>query len=458
MAPVARARPAPPAGGQTMSDVTPGGSSAAAPRASTGWKGWMVSVFLVFATIVLAAACVFVLSAVVTQGRLSSITIDGINISIRRLVAVGDQWATTRDKIRDELQLRNDALNKRIQLATRATNATADLADKNVHLTEMLRLLHRRVDATEPAVAAVVGKDFASQLGAVEEAKPQLHTDHPELDGYVAEILKVHQDYMQAERTKDAAAADLAAIEEAIREWSDNIDGDTKNLNATFDLIKVGMDPPSRQKVDNALYELFFNRQFTTQITTSFVTMQPDNLTLLLVILMGVLGSALQITHAYCVKKQPITFGEYLVRISLGAITALVMFIVAKAGVPVITDTARLGGDAPINPYVVAFLAIISGLLSEQALANVQQQGMRFLGQGPAGPDRWARRDLTPELVAQPGLSPASLADVLGVDETTAADMLKGAQKMNADEQKLVAVYLRGEPRDLFTDIPPRSK
>jgi len=434
-------------------------TASGAPRtAAAGWKGWIVSLFLVFATVVLAAACIFVLSAVVTQGRLSSITIDGVPLSIRRLVAIGDEWAATRDKIRDELRLRNDALNKRIQIATRATNATADLADKNQHLTEMLKLLHRRVDATEPAIAAVVGKDFASQLGAIEEGKPQLHTDHPELDGYVAEILKTHQDYMQAERTKDAAAGDLQSIEQSIKDWSDNIDGDTKSLHATFDLIKVGIDAPSREKVENALYELFFNRQLTTQVTTSFVTMEPDNLTLLLVILMGVLGSALQITHAYCVKKQAITFAAYLVRISLGAITALVMFIVAKAGVPVITDTSRLGGEAPINPYVVAFLAIISGLLSEQALANVQVQGMRFLGQGPAGPDRWARRDLTPELAAQPELSPASLAEILGVDEATADDMLKGKQKMDADEQKLVAVYLRADPRDLFTDIPPPGK
>ncbi len=440
-----------------MADTAATGSGA--PRtAAAGWRGGVVSVFLVFATVALAAGCIFVLSAVVTQGRLSSIAIDGVPLSIRRLVAIGDQWATTRDKIHDEIGLRNDALNKRIQIATRATSAATDLADKDEHLTEMLKLLHRRVDATEPAIAAVLGKDFASQLGAIEEGKPQLHTDHPELDAYVADILKVHQDYMQAERGKDAAAGDLQAIEQSIKQWSDNIDGDTKSLNGTFDLIKVNLDGPSRDKVENALYELFFNRQLTTQVTTSFITMEPDNLTLLLVILMGVLGSALQITHAYCVKKQAITLAEYLVRISLGAITALVMFIVAKAGVPVITDTSRLGGDAPINPYVVAFLAIISGLLSEQALANVQAQGMRFLGQGPAGPDRWARRDLTPELVAQPGLSPASLAEVLGVAATTADDMLKGKQKMDTDEQKLVAVYLRADPRDLFTDIPPPGK
>jgi hypothetical protein len=130
------------------------------------------------------------------------------------------------------------------------------------------------------------------------------------------------------------------------------------------------------------------------------------------------------------------------------------MFIVAKAGVPVITDATRLGGDAPINPYFVAFLAIVSGLLSENALANVQQQGEKLLGRGAAGPDRWARRDLTPELSA-PGLSLAALASHLGVSETIAAAMLKGEERLDAQAQKVVALYLRADPRDVFTDMPP---
>jgi lambda repressor-like predicted transcriptional regulator len=130
------------------------------------------------------------------------------------------------------------------------------------------------------------------------------------------------------------------------------------------------------------------------------------------------------------------------------------MFIVAKAGIPVVTDTSKLGGDAPINPYFVAFLAIVSGLLSENALANVTAQGEKFLGQGAAGPDRWARADLTPELQGQ-GLSLAALASHLGVTETVAAVMLKGEQKIDPAGQKIIAIYLRKDLRDLFTDIPP---
>jgi lambda repressor-like predicted transcriptional regulator len=273
----------------------------------------------------------------------------------------------------------------------------------------------------------------------------------------VSGIVGAYDDYMAALSSSRTATAQLEAIEQAIKDLSASIDSDNNSLNSLFDTIKKGLDPASREKIENALYELFFDRQVTTRISTGFITMEPDNLTLLLVVMMGVLGSSLQMTHAYCVRYQAITMSAYLLRISLGAITALVMFIVAKAGVPVVTDASRLGGDAPINPYFVAFLAIVSGLLSESALANVQAQGERLLGPGGAGPDRWARRDLTPELQAQ-GLSLAALASHLGVSERVATAMVEGEEKLDAQAQKVVALYLRADPRDLFTDMPPPGK
>ncbi|MFH7813350.1 hypothetical protein ACH0C8_15675, partial [Acetobacter lovaniensis] len=93
-------------------------------------------------------------------------------------------------------------------------------------------------------------------------------------------------------------------------------------------------------------------------------------------------------THSYFMKNEKQDIGGYFQRVAVGAMTALVIFIVAKAGVPVIADTSRLGGDAPINPYLVSFLAIISGLLSENAIANIQAQGRRYLGADGGGPKR----------------------------------------------------------------------
>jgi hypothetical protein len=439
------------AGDTGRSRPSNGGNTAAA-RA----RMW-ISLTLVFATVLLAISCIFLLSSVLSQARLSSITIDGVSLSVRRLVAVGDQWSTNRDQIRKEMQLRSQARNNRIRRDAGATNAENKLAAQKEYLDNLLATLHRRVDVIEPAIAAVNGKPYPDQIGAIQEARPHLHADHPELDADLAELVKAYADYTSAERARDAAKAELQVMEQSIKDLSDAIDNDTKSLNSVLDLIKPGIDAASREKVENALYELFFNRRIMTRINTALITMEPDNLTLLLVILMGVLGSALQITHAYCVKNQPMSVTAYFLRISLGAITALVMFIVAKAGVPVIADASRLGGDAPINPYFVAFLAIISGLLSENALANVQNQGMKFLGQGAGGPDRWARRDLTPDLQAQ-NLSLATLAGYLGVSEETATAMLSGGKQMDTDTQKLVAIYLRADMRDLFTDIPPPGK
>ena len=36
-----------------------------------------------------------------------------------------------------------------------------------------------------------------------------------------------------------------------------------------------------------------------------------------------------------------------------------------------------------------------------------------------------------------------------------AAAMVQGTEKLDAQAQKLTAIYLRADPRDLFTDMPP---
>ena len=94
----------------------------------------------------------------------------------------------------------------------------------------------------------------------------------------------------------------------------------------------------------------------------------------------------MQVTNAYFKSGVSGTLGGYFLRLSVGALAALIIFIVAKAGVPIVADFSRLGGDAAINPYFVSFLAIISGLLSENAIANIQEQGTRFLGAATEGP------------------------------------------------------------------------
>ena|SRR5436190_19562186 len=131
------------------------------------------------------------------------------------------------------------------------------------------------------------------------------------------------------------------------------------------------IDPPTRARIENAFFELHSNGPLGRLIHT-MLRLPPKMMSLVLVMLMGILGSSLQLTHQLFVRNETESIGVYALRLSLGAITALVIFIVVKAGVPIVADASKLGGDTPINPYFVSFLAIISGLMSEKGIASLR--------------------------------------------------------------------------------------
>lgn len=183
--------------------------------------------------------------------------------------------------------------------------------------------------------------------------------------------------------------------------------------------------------------------------------MTPDTLTLVLVIMMGILGSSLQMTYALMRQHRVESVGTYFLRISVGAITALVIFIVAKAGVPVIADASRLGGDAPINPYFVSFLAIISGLMSENAILSVQTQGARFFGaEATSEPKRWARQDLRQAFEAA-NRDPERVKRLLQASNDEFEGWVSGSEPIPPNVQMIIAGVLQTPPRDIYTDIPP---
>jgi hypothetical protein len=294
-------------------------------------------------------------------------------------------------------------------------------------------------------------------MGHLRAAKARLLSGRADLASTVAALENTYENLQALEKARDEAQVNLDVVLQRIKLAQDALAEHSKGLNAIFDLIKPNIEKDSRARVENAMHELYFDATFSTQILKQFVTIPTDVLTLMLVIAMGVLGSSMQVNFATLVKNQTVTISGYVMRLTVGALTALVIFIVAKAGVPVIADTSRFGGDAPINPYLVSFLAIISGLMSENAIASVQAQGTRFFGAGVGGPDRWVRTDMTGDL-AREDLSLSAIAGHLDVSEASATAKLKGAEKLNPEQQKALALYLRRDPRDLYTDIaPPES-
>lgn len=426
-----------------------------AGRSDVGQRIWVISALLVSLTLTVAAVSVVVLSSTLTQTRLSAISVDGVSISIWKLNSIGREWAAIRHLIRDQSNDLGRAQRQRIEVTARYTGAQENFAAQETDLKQMLEEFYHRIKGVDPQLAALIeNKPYPAQLGHIRGAKEALHAAHPEVDAAIAAIEAAGVALAKSERDRDAAGLDKKVVEQKIKDLTSGIDQDTKALDTVFNLVKPNLDSASRARIENALYELYFEPGITSRVMRHFITTETDILTLSLVILMGVLGSALQMTYAYFIKNQAVSLGAYVLRLSVGAITALVIFIVAKAGVPVIADASRFGGEAPINPYLVSFLAIISGLLSENAIASVQAQGAKFFGTGTDGPDRWMRTDLSGELQAQK-LSLSDLAHYLGISEDTAAGKIKGDDKIEPAEQKVIAIYLRRSPRDIFTDIPP---
>jgi lambda repressor-like predicted transcriptional regulator len=458
----------------------------AAPAASTprdadrrgGPRRWLASAAIGTFTILVAAICIILLSSTLTQTRLTGLAIDGVGIGIRKLDNIGQQWAQLRRQRDDQQSALAASELKRLPFVGPKAAFDKAFATSRAETEAALAGFYHRIKAAQPDLVKLASlihqRSHDDQVGIIRGAKDQLRKDHPELEDAIKSIEAGYEAQRRARQRRAEVDAQIAGPEEEIKLHSAAIAATEKKLDRLFDLIKAKLEDADRLKVENAFYELNLHKSVVTadpsqpwysRLGTSIVggfatvlrgllTMQPDLLTLFLVIFMGVLGSALQISHAYFMKNQVQTIGGFFQRISVGAMTALVIFIVAKAGVPVLADPSRLAGDAPINPYFISFLAIISGLLSENAIANIQAQGARLFGGGAAGPNRWTRGDLTGELEKK-GVTIDDLAGYLGIDKETATDLLKGKKAIEPAQQKLITVALRMDPREIYTDIAP---
>jgi hypothetical protein len=183
-----------------------------------------------------------------------------------------------------------------------------------------------------------------------------------------------------------------------------------------------------------------------------------DMLVLLLVISMGILGSALHLLAVFVKNEtggpdESLSFGEYPLRLAFGAVTAIVVFIVAKAGIPILADTAKLGGGAPINPYFVSFLAIVSGLMSDRAFEAIRGMATNLLRGGGDLSQRYTRANLD-EALKQAGRPIDGLAQVLGLSAEDTKKLFSGRDLVPPDRQRLISAYLNQPVRDLFSDMP----
>ncbi|NPU63606.1 hypothetical protein HL667_01180 [Bradyrhizobium sp. 83012] len=404
---------------------------------------------LSFSALVCALAVIF-LAATLSQGRLASVLVNGINVSIWRLDAVQAQWQSLqaleverRDILRKAERLVAEAQYAQIKLAP-------ELAAAKLRALSAARNLAQQASDVVPGLADDVGRlddlskiadRFTREQSKFADFKDSLSDFRSKYEAHEATLVEANR----RDKDYDAASAEVKRLAEEIAATRSSIDG----------IISFGqpaLDATTKGRIENALYELspttFFGEMFR-----KIVTLQPDILTLCLVVLMGVLGGSLQIASSFFSAEGRVSPGNYFLRLGFGAVTALAIFVLAKAGVVIVADPSKLGGESPINPYFVSFVAIVSGLMSERAVVAVQRQGEQFFANADVGTPRWARSDLHDMIEGD--LTVDALARYLKTSDKTEVDAILAGQKpASAVDQQTIALYLRREIRDLFSDLP----
>jgi len=304
------------------------------------------------------------------------------------------------------------------------------------------------VNAAQRDAAVAELRRFGVQAGLpLEKIQPVI--DNYDLAPRLAALLgkpvesKVEQDWadraakvmeLQLDNKRLQAAIDAAVV--ALRKgWASEFEplSDTKGRTLSATDIEMAAGTAA------ALRRLGFGQMFL---------LPQELLTLVLALTMGGLGSTLQVTKALVEGDLAERASYYVVRPFQGMVTALVFYVVLKAGQLTISS----GGAGGLNNFFIAFASIVSGLMSQQAYAVIEKAGATLL-KADQGEPRWAFK--LGETLAARGIDGATLAEGVGAGIAEMGTWLAEAQPVPAQYQRLIAVWLHMPERELFTNQAP---
>jgi hypothetical protein len=266
------------------------------------------------------------------------------------------------------------------------------------------------------------------------------------IDAFKDQVFKHYQAYSAARAKYDATESGVTSLQ-AQNDALEAQENDYYNEIVT---------PPSPLATDafwNLCEDFLSFKSLVGDWAYNIVLFPKMMLVLMLSIFMGILGSLIYISQDFLKNPQARGFWDILFRIGLGAGVAFALFFFAAAGMLALSQNST-GGQTDMSPYLISFLGITGGYLSDRVtewMREVGENTFQVRGSGP--PNRWAV-GLADALKAA-GLDTTALASATGVTAAEAGDWVSLAKPVPGDKQALVAAYLREHPSRLFTDIAP---
>jgi hypothetical protein len=297
--------------------------------------------------IVLISISVFVavviFSATQFQTRLANLAVSGKALSVWKADQLREGWAANVLSLNNATKDLQSARKTSEQNRQTVDTALAALREFEAQGYKRLNALKERVSPGGPELA----KELDSTAWGDVPAIVRQHIDKSKISEFSASLdafVTAREKWLEANRKLEGAKRTQDSIEDVLQKRS-------KDFEEAKTHLKV---PDEDASVENVIYE--FQTMYEHYPLSYYVSLAPsDLLALILVIAMGVLGASLQLSFIYTTEfaRRPISY--YIFRPFLGIITALVIFIVTKAGIPLIADTNKLSTNVPINPYFIAF-------------------------------------------------------------------------------------------------------
>lgn len=259
------------------------------------------------------------------------------------------------------------------------------------------------------------------------------------LTNFVTTVNKVSED--EKEINKE--------VEELRKKISENLE-ETNKIYKEFQQSTI-----DSEDLTDGQKELLGELTYLRVLKFNYLAIMPAQLlTLILTLSMGALGSVIFITREFFGGTEKRRISWYLFRPFLGMVTAIAIFVLVKSGQLVISESKDgSAGAETLNPFFISFLAIISGVLSEQAYEKIHKTGESFLQTKDIEPARWAFR--LKKLMEEQNKTREELAKFVKTDVAVLDKWLEESEAVPYKEQEIISAYLATPSREIFSDQSP---
>lgn len=429
----------------------------------------VIGVWLVALYVVTISISILMLSSYQIQSRIQYVNISDTRLSIWRLIELSNVYSVEKNILENrllELQQMQDNLDgivaRRIQLDKEYTAIFdpyyQDIRAFKTSVETTYQDFSFRPLAKHHLSVKILFDDVAGQL-----KEYPLSDDHR----------KTLKDLELRQKRGDDVFRNLGGTKRNEAETRANVDAYKFSLKAISDQIRAGvygtisttkpfdqLDENERSLLQDAVSEFSSLKNILWKLPYNLAIMPAEVLVLFLVLAMGVLGSTIFITQLYFRRdKYQGKYDEHLnaafffSRPWFGAITALSIYVLAKAGVLFLTDPSTQSGNATLSPFFISFIAIISGLFSEQAIQAIKTAADNWFRNQDPDSDRWGVG--LSSALGEKQREASHFAEASGVPLPTVESWISEDKPVPPRMQDILSVWLETPPRRLFTDIPP---